>query len=304
MSICTKARAVIPIQSPFMSLQSCKLDIEIAVNRASILPTFSIMVRTRTHDHGATNTKAQTAPRRDIKNSTAKDKKTAPKLKSAQKRDHDTDGPKSEKNDNDEKGDARAPVSKKAKHSDEATTPQANEAEVASTATAGVDSKKLQDIISRYGALPLSDIGLSKATEATPETILAFVLNAMLTSARISHELAYKSAKCLIEAGYHDVHTLKKSSWEERTEVLTKGGYTRYREKTATALGELADFVLDGYGRWFSFSTVTMDYSSFYSCPCAEYFHTSSCMTTFPILTTILLATTALLLTAPLQREI
>ena len=70
----------------------------------------------------------------------------------------------------------------------------------------------------------------------------------MLSSARISHELAYKSLQCLIEAGYHDTETLKKRTWQKRTEVLKKGGYTRYREKTATALGEWADPIEKGYG--------------------------------------------------------
>ena len=45
------------------------------------------------------------------------------------------------------------------------------------------------------------------------------------------------------------MNVLKKSSWEERTQVLTEGGYTRYREKTATALGELADLILEKYGK-------------------------------------------------------
>ena len=96
--------------------------------------------------------------------------------------------------------------------------------------------------------LPLQDLGISDPENRTPSNMLAHVLNAMLTSARISHELATKSVKCLIEANYHDLETLKKSSWEERTEVLTKGGYTRYREKTATGLGELAEFIEDKYG--------------------------------------------------------
>jgi hypothetical protein len=52
---------------------------------------------------------------------------------------------------------------------------------------------------------------------------------------------------CLIDAKYYDIDTLKNSSWQERTEVLTKGGYTHYCEKTATMLGELADLVLDKY---------------------------------------------------------
>ena len=73
--------------------------------------------------------------------------------------------------------------------------------------------------------------------------MLAHIFNAMLTSARISHELATKSVMCSIEAKYHGLETLKKSSWEERTGVLTRGGYTRYREKTAKGLGEVAQFI-------------------------------------------------------------
>ncbi|KAL8934647.1 MAG: hypothetical protein Q9216_005800 [Gyalolechia sp. 2 TL-2023] len=78
--------------------------------------------------------------------------------------------------------------------------------------------------------------------------VLVLVYNAMLTSARISHELAFKSVKCLIEEGYQDIESLSKNTWQERTEVLTRGGYTRYREKTATALGDLADLVNEKYG--------------------------------------------------------
>lgn len=116
--------------------------------------------------------------------------------------------------------------------------------------TDGLDKSKLDAIMSAYGVLPLQDLGLDKPNEPTPETILALVLHAMLTSTRISHGLAYRSVKRLIEAGYHNLDTLKKSTWQARTEVLTEGGYTRYREKTATALGELAEFVQDKYGMW------------------------------------------------------
>lgn len=105
---------------------------------------------------------------------------------------------------------------------------------------------KVSSLLSKYGALPLQQ-HLADVTSATPETLLALLLNAILSSARISHELAAKSVACFIEAGYHDVQVLKKASWDEKTAVLTKGGYTRYREKTATMLGELADLLLDKY---------------------------------------------------------
>lgn len=115
--------------------------------------------------------------------------------------------------------------------------------------TPNVDKSKIEGLLSAYGALPLQDSDHVDPITAAPETILALVYLAMLTSARISHIIAYESVKCLLEAGYHQIATLKKSSWEERTEILTTGGYTRYREKTATALGDLAELVGEKYGK-------------------------------------------------------
>ena len=136
----------------------------------------------------------------------------------------------------------QAPVSKKSKTID--STPP----EDAEPKPSAVDMGKLDALLSRYGVQPLQDTSLSKQNESTPETVLALLYLALLSSARISHELAYKSLQCLIEANYQDIETLKKSTWQERTEVLTKGGYTRYREKTATAMGEFADFIDKEYG--------------------------------------------------------
>ena len=136
----------------------------------------------------------------------------------------------------------QAPASKKSKTAD-STSPQHTKPK-----PSAVDTSKLDALLSSYGAHPLQDTSLPKQNEPTPETVLALLYLSMLSSARISHELAYKSLQCLIEAGYHDIETLKKSTWQERTGVLTKGGYTRYREKTATALGELADFIEKEYG--------------------------------------------------------
>lgn len=134
---------------------------------------------------------------------------------------------------------------------DKETKPPPSKKQESKPATSGEDpiKHKIDILLSKYGTNPLADLGLPDPSSPAPENVLALVYNAMLTSARISHELAHKSVKCLIEAGYQDIETLRKSTWEERTEVLTKGGYTRYREKTATGLGELADFVTDKYGR-------------------------------------------------------
>jgi len=105
---------------------------------------------------------------------------------------------------------------------------------------------KLSRLISRYGVLPLQDLNLPDSTSKS-EKILALVINAMLTSTRISHRIASETVKCVVEAKYHHLEVLEESTWEERTQVLTKGGYTHYREKTATALGDLAKLVREKY---------------------------------------------------------
>lgn len=109
---------------------------------------------------------------------------------------------------------------------------------------------KLRNLIEKFGAFPLSDVGLASPQEPTSETILAHLLNALLSSGRISHKIAAKTLRCLVQAGYHDVRTLKASSWERRTEILTEGGYTHYREKMATQLGDLAEWITEKYGMY------------------------------------------------------
>ncbi|RYP93125.1 hypothetical protein DL770_000782 [Monosporascus sp. CRB-9-2] len=110
-----------------------------------------------------------------------------------------------------------------------------------------VPQAKVRRLIAKYGELPLSDTELAEPGKPTPDTILALLLNAMLSSTRISHALVAKTVATVIKAGYHKLDVLKKSTWEERTQVLTEGGYTHYREKTATMLGELAQLIEDKY---------------------------------------------------------
>ncbi|KAH0831553.1 hypothetical protein FOPE_00535 [Fonsecaea pedrosoi] len=108
-------------------------------------------------------------------------------------------------------------------------------------------SQKIERLLQHFNALPLSDTNLEQPAKATPDTVLALLLNAILSSTRVSHNIAAKTTALVIKAGYHKLEVLKKSSWEERTEVLTEGGYTHYREKTATFMGQLAELVEEKY---------------------------------------------------------
>jgi hypothetical protein len=107
---------------------------------------------------------------------------------------------------------------------------------------------RVQELANRQGNIPLQSNHLKAPQEATPETVLAHLLNALVSSARISHTIAAQTLEKLLAAKYHEMGVIQQSSWHERTVVLTESGYTRYREKTATSLGQLADHLEEAYG--------------------------------------------------------
>ncbi|PKX97408.1 uncharacterized protein P174DRAFT_510431 [Aspergillus novofumigatus IBT 16806] len=98
------------------------------------------------------------------------------------------------------------------------------------------ESPKVHKIIEDFGRQPLEGTSLAKEPlTASPETVLAMVLDAMLKSRPISHDLSQRAVSKLIDEGYHDIRKLGESTWEERT------------MQGATNLGDLADFVNGQY---------------------------------------------------------
>ncbi|KAF2247433.1 hypothetical protein BU26DRAFT_347982 [Trematosphaeria pertusa] len=150
-----------------------------------------------------------------------------------------TKAPKKRSTSKDEK--AKRPAHKKQKTASPASK---NSDRPAASKPAG---SKIDNLIGEFGSVPLSDLGLKDAEKPTAETVLAHIYNALLSSGRIGHNIAHKTLQCLIDENYHDLESLKESTWERRTEVLTDGGYTHYREKTATFLGDLAQLIEDKY---------------------------------------------------------
>ncbi|PIG86412.1 hypothetical protein AARAC_007527 [Aspergillus arachidicola] len=113
----------------------------------------------------------------------------------------------------------------------------------------GVEDDQVQKAVDKLGRSPLHGTKIAqKPLTASPETLLAMVIDAMLKSRPISHDLTQRAINKVIEAGYHDIRKLGDSSWEERTMILKDGGYNRYREQGATNLGELAELVDGKYG--------------------------------------------------------
>ncbi|KAL4943267.1 hypothetical protein BDV06DRAFT_190396 [Aspergillus oleicola] len=108
--------------------------------------------------------------------------------------------------------------------------------------------EKLQKTIEMYGRGPLEGTAIEdKALTGSPDTILAMLMDAMLKSKPMSHELTDRTLRKLVEVGYHDIQKLGDASWEERAMVLKDGGYNRYREQGSTNLGKLVEFVNEKY---------------------------------------------------------
>jgi hypothetical protein len=111
------------------------------------------------------------------------------------------------------------------------------------------DREKLEKTIERFGRGPLEGTAIEgKALSGSPDTIFAMLMDAMLKSKPMSHELTDRTLKKLVEVGYHDIQKLGNASWEERAMILKDGGYNRYREQGSTNLGRLVEFVNEKYG--------------------------------------------------------
>ncbi|KAL1973682.1 hypothetical protein VTN31DRAFT_6317 [Thermomyces dupontii] len=109
-------------------------------------------------------------------------------------------------------------------------------------------TRKIRHTIEEFGSLPLEGTAVAEHLEASPEALLAMCLDVMLKSTRISHELAQKAVKTVIDAGYHDINVLGKTTWDDRVEVLARGGYNRYRERGASMMGDLIELINGKYG--------------------------------------------------------
>lgn len=191
------------------------------------------MARTRAQEKAA-------ASKSEDKASSPATKSKVPKKRREPEEDPDSKTPEAHRKDTGEPPAKASKPDKKAKQTSKGHSRSQTKASAGS-------NDKIQKLLSTYGSLPLKDTALQDPSSPTPETVLAHLLNATLSSTRISHQLAAKTVRTVVEAGYANLETLEKSTWQQRTEVLTEGGYTHYREKTATQLGELAELIRSEY---------------------------------------------------------
>jgi hypothetical protein len=101
-------------------------------------------------------------------------------------------------------------------------------------------------LLERHGRTYAEELRIDVA-KGTPSPLFRLLCAAILFSARIGSEIAARAADGLRRAGWTTAQKLAGSTWKQRVDVLNDAGYTRYQERTATMLGDMADHLLEEY---------------------------------------------------------
>lgn len=111
----------------------------------------------------------------------------------------------------------------------------------------GAVSKGEREVVRRL----LDAGGTTYAAEAgirlrdKPSPLYRLLVLVMLSSTRISTDIAVAAARELSAAGWRTPHRLLGSTWQQRVDALGRAHYRRYDESTATKLAEQAQWLLE-----------------------------------------------------------
>lgn len=102
-------------------------------------------------------------------------------------------------------------------------------------------------LLQRHGRTLAEELGIDVARN-TPSPLFRLLVAALLSSARISAELAADAARALQDHGYSTPQKMAGATWAQRTRVLNRSGYARYDEQTSRMFGDACDHLLETYG--------------------------------------------------------
>jgi hypothetical protein len=108
------------------------------------------------------------------------------------------------------------------------------------------DKRVVGELLGRHGRTYAEEAGIRLADRPAP--LYQLQVLALLLSARIRADVAVAAARELRKAGCTTARHMRDASWQDRVDALGRGHYRRYDERTATMLGDGADFLLDRYG--------------------------------------------------------
>jgi hypothetical protein len=100
-------------------------------------------------------------------------------------------------------------------------------------------------LLDEHGTTYAAEAGITLRDKPSP--LYQLMVLTLLSSARISSDIATASARELFAAGWRTPQKMRDATWQQRVDALARGGYRRYDESTATQLEKNADFLLTQY---------------------------------------------------------
>ncbi len=99
----------------------------------------------------------------------------------------------------------------------------------------------VKELLDRYGRTYAEETGIRLADRPGP--LYQLLVLSTLLNARVPAGVAIAAARELFAAGCRGPRAMSEAGWQDRVDVLDRGGYVRYEERTATMLGDGADLL-------------------------------------------------------------
>lgn len=104
----------------------------------------------------------------------------------------------------------------------------------------------VRQLLDEHGTTYAAAAGITVRDKPAP--LFQLLVLAMLSSTRISADIAVTAARELNGCGWRTPQRMRSATWQQRVDALGRAGYRRYDESTSTKLGELADQLVAEYG--------------------------------------------------------
>lgn len=104
----------------------------------------------------------------------------------------------------------------------------------------------VEALLDEHGQTYAAEAGI-RLDRNTPAPLFQLLCLSLLSSARISADIAMAAAKALTKDGLTTPKKMVDATWEHRTKVLNRSGYARYDESTSRYLADTADLLLERY---------------------------------------------------------
>ena len=99
-------------------------------------------------------------------------------------------------------------------------------------------SELVAELLDRHGRTYAEAAGISLRDKPAP--LFQLLVLTLLSSTRISADVATDAARELFKAGWRTPEKMRHATWQQRVDALGRGGYRRYDESTSTTLEEAA----------------------------------------------------------------